>query len=67
MKATEGIVRPDPLIEQADLAFNVRQIDPEEDNEFDINEYEIRDAFLEFMQSLMAGYTKFLVILFLLR
>lgn len=62
MKATEGIIRPDPLIEQADLAFNNRLIDPEEDTEFYIDEYEIRDSFLEFMQSLMAGYTKFLVI-----
>lgn len=26
------------------------------------NEYEIRDAFLEFMSSLMSGYTKYLVI-----
>jgi len=49
------------LIEQVDLAFNVRQIDPEEDNEFVLNEIEIRDAFLEFMSSLMSGYTKFLV------
>ncbi len=62
MKATEGIVRPDPLIEQADLAFNNRLIDPEEDTELFIDEYEIRDSFLEFMQSLMAGYTKFLVV-----
>lgn len=34
MKATEGIVRPDPLLEQVDLAFEQRQYDPEESNEF---------------------------------
>jgi hypothetical protein len=28
---------------------------------FRFNEYEVRDAFLEFMQSLMFGYTKCLV------
>ena len=30
----------------------------DEDDVFRFNEYEIRDAFLEFMSSVMAGYTK---------
>ena len=35
-------------------------VDPDDDiNVF--NEYEIRDAFLEFMSCLMSGYTKYLV------
>jgi hypothetical protein len=32
---------------------------------FRFDEYEVRDAFLEFMTSLMSGYTKCLVFLFL--
>ena len=35
-------------------------MDPD-DEEFVFNEYEIRDAFLEFMSGLMSGYTKCLV------
>jgi hypothetical protein len=38
--------------------------DPEEEG-YTFNEYEIRDAFLEFMSGIMQGYTKCLVILFL--
>lgn len=54
------IVRPDPMLDQVDFAFNTRFIDPE-DEEFTFDEYEIRDAFLEFMTCLMSGYTKCLV------
>ena len=32
-----------------------------EDEVFRFNEFEIRDAFLEFMTSMMSGYTKCLV------
>jgi hypothetical protein len=69
-KATDGIERPSPLLEQVEQAFNVIQYEESHDQEsdedgegqkFKFNELEIRDAFLEFMQSLMLGYTKYLV------
>ena len=74
-KATEGIERPSPLLEQVDQAFNVVSYQDEQDDDeggevdeegnpvrqYRFNEYEIRDAFLEFMTSIMSGYTKCLV------
>lgn len=48
------------MLEQVDFAFNTMFVDPEEEG-FVINEYEIRDSFLEFMSGLMQGYTKCLV------
>jgi len=53
-KATDWIVRPDPYLEQVDFAFNTMFLDP--DAEDDISEFEIRDAFLEFMHNIMNGY-----------
>ena len=41
-----------------DLAFHKEYADPEDEEE--LNHLEIRDAFLEFMSGLMAGYTKYL-------
>lgn len=41
-----------------DMAFNQKFQDPDE--EFLLDHLEIRDAFLEFMGSMMTGYTKFL-------
>lgn len=73
MKATEGIERPHPDLELVEQAFNVVQLDFDDagsDSEgdgdervrpFRFDEYEIRDAFLEFMSSIMSGYTKYLV------
>ena len=40
------------------MAFNVKFTDPDED--FYINHYEVRDSFLEFMSTVMSGYTKFI-------
>ena len=62
LKATEGIIRPDPMLESVDFAFNTVFVDPEEEG-YEFNELEIRDAFLEFMSGLMQGYTKCLVII----
>jgi len=53
-------MRPDPMLESVDFAFNTVFVDPEEEG-YQFNELEIRDAFLEFMSGLMAGYTKCLV------
>jgi hypothetical protein len=61
LKATEKIIRPDPMLDQVDYAFNTVFIDPEDEDYFEFDEYEIRDAFLEFMTFLMSGYTKCLV------
>lgn len=53
-------MRPDPMLETVDFAYNTVFVDPEEE-EYQFNEYEIRDAFLEFMSGLMQGYTKCLI------
>ena len=42
-----------------DLAFNNMFVDPEEND--CINHLEVRDAFLEFLTSIMSGYTKYLM------
>jgi hypothetical protein len=47
------------MLKQCDLAFNMTFIDPEEDHPIDY--FEVRDAFLEFMSSIMSDYTKFLI------
>ena len=50
---------PDPMMMTlVDMAFNQKFQDPDE--EFLLDHLEIRDAFLEFMSSMMSGYTKFL-------
>lgn len=61
MKATESITQiPDEaMLSQCDLAFNMMFVDPDEENQID--HLEVRDAFLEFMMSIMADYTKFLI------
>ena len=46
------------MLEQIDMAFNVKFMDPDE--EFLFNHYEVRDSFLEFMSSIMSGYTKYI-------
>lgn len=46
------------MIQQVDLAFNRKFADPDEDEIF--NHLEIRDSFLEFISSLMSGYTKYM-------
>jgi hypothetical protein len=67
LKATEGIERPSPMLELVEQAFNVvsfqetSMAEDEEEGVFRFNEFEIRDAFLEFMTSIMSGYTKCLV------
>ena len=60
LKASEHIeMIPDQqMLDQVDLAFNVKFIDPDED--YYINHYEVRDSFLEFMSTVMSGYTKFI-------
>lgn len=40
------------------MAFNVKFTDPDE--EFLFNHYEVRDSFLEFMSSIMSGYTRYI-------
>jgi len=59
-KASEHIMQvPDEqMLRCVDLAFNKMFADPEEDDS--INHLEVRDAFLEFLSSIMSGYTKFL-------
>lgn len=61
-KATESVQQlPDQMVlATADLAFHRRFEDPEEEEDEVLNHLEIRDAFLEFMSSLMSGYTKYL-------
>jgi len=46
------------MLEQIDFAFNFTVVDPDED--FYIDHLEVRDAFLEFMSTIMNGYTKFI-------
>lgn len=60
IKATENIMQiPDQtMLEQVDLAFNMKFMDPDEDMQVD--HLEVRDAFLEFMSSIMSDYTKYL-------
>lgn len=60
IKASENIQNiPDiPMLESVDLAFNMKFLDPDEDQQID--HYEVRDAFLEFMSSIMSDYTKYL-------
>ncbi len=66
-KATDHFERPDPDLHMIDQAFNVvsyQEDDYGEENtqkQFRFNEYEVRDAFLEFMQTIMANYTLHLV------
>jgi len=47
------------MLEHVDLAFNVKFLDPDEEYLFD--HLEIRDAFLEFMSSIMADYTRYII------
>lgn len=60
LHATQHIDQiPDPMMMTlVDMAFNQKFQDPDE--EFLLDHLEIRDAFLEFMSSMMSGYTKFL-------
>ncbi len=68
LRATEAIERPSSMLEMVEQAFNVVSFQEDKEEELDeegrskaFNEYEVRDAFLEFMTSIMAGYTKCLV------
>jgi len=59
-RATKHFVRSQQQLKKVDYAFNTHFIDPDEQGE-DLNILEVRDAFLEFMTSLMQGYTKCLI------
>lgn len=61
MKASEIIETvPDlDMFDQVDKAFNMKVEDPEEEGLFD--HYEIRDAFLQFIQFIMTGYSKYII------
>ena len=48
--------RPDPDIEQIDFAFSTTFVDPDEAEFSRVDNNSIRDAFLEFMQSMLQGY-----------
>jgi len=67
-KATDHFERPDPYLHMVDQAFHVVSYQEDEygnedgsNRPFRFNEYEVRDAFLEFMQTIMANYTLHLV------
>ena len=51
-------VPDEQMLKTVDLAFNKIFADPEEEES--INHLEVRDAFLEFISSIMSGYTKYL-------
>lgn len=51
--------RPDPDLEHVDDAFFRFMQDPDEIENY-IDDIEVRDAFLEFMQKIMANYQKYL-------
>lgn len=60
MRATMSVdERPHLDLEMIDDAFFKILVDPEE-LEHQINEIEVRDAFLEFMQRVMHGYKKYI-------
>jgi len=52
-------VRPDPILEAVDQAFNVVLIDPDEKVEFDY--IAARDSVFEFMTKILKGYEKLIV------
>lgn len=56
LRATQGVTeRPDPDLEHVDDAFFRFMQDPDEIDNY-IDDIEVRDAFLEFMQRIMANY-----------
>jgi Ribonuclease G/E len=59
IRATSHIrKRPDPLLEHVDEAFFRIWRDIDDEESFEVDEIVVRDAFLEFMQGIMAGYTE---------
>jgi Ribonuclease G/E len=57
IRATSHIrKRPDPLLEHVDEAFFRIWRDIDDEESLDVDEIVVRDAFLEFMQSVMSGY-----------
>ena len=61
LKVTESVTQiPDEtMLQQCDLAFNMTFVDPEEEHTIDF--FEVKDAFLEFMSSIMSDYIKYLI------
>lgn len=58
MKLTAGIERPHPDLEQCDFAFSTVFVDPDDDNN-DVDDLKVRDAFLEFMIAMLKDYRDF--------
>jgi hypothetical protein len=57
LRAASGITeRPDPDLEHVDDAFFRFMHDPDEIDNY-IDDIEVRDAFLEFMQKILTNYT----------
>lgn len=60
LRATSGITeRPDPDLDHVDDAFFRFMQDPDEIENY-VDDIEVRDAFLEFMQRVLANYQKYL-------
>jgi hypothetical protein len=59
-RATKNVKRNKHRLLKIDYAFNTHFIDPDESTE-ELNVLEIRDAFLEFMSTMMQHYTKCLI------
>lgn len=60
LRATNGVTeRPDPDLEHVDDAFFRFMQDPDEIDNY-IDDIEVRDAFYEFMQRILANYQKYL-------
>lgn len=60
LRATSGVIeRPDPDLEHVDDAFFRFMQDPDEIENY-IDDIEVRDAFLEFMQRILANYQNYL-------
>ena len=60
LRATAGIkVRPSPLLEQVDHAFKLPSGLVDESQSCEVDDLEVRDAFLEFMSRIMSDYKRF--------
>lgn len=60
LRATSGVTeRPDPDLEHVDDAFFRFMHDPDEIDNY-VDDIEVRDAFLEFMQKILSNYTQYL-------
>ena len=52
--------RPDPSLDQIDIAFQTNYYDPDDEECQGIDEYEVRDIFLEFMTGCMKDYSSYI-------